>query len=202
MSSIAFSSSDGCNFDWAWHHWDMSSTSAFSLSFLSLFDYFFLPFCLRIKPSAVCWWSQACWLEPVRLHSRTQLALNVALFWLQNLLGPHLSRTLYFWNLSCFTLMHGELNRYQWVALWIKLSYHMSNKIVHLCVFQPPPLTKGKEAGEDARDWEATVRTCQRKLGRFLDHGPTDWKTGIEGETPELSLAMCGGKKSLPLAFF
>lgn len=53
-------------YNWAWHLWDMSSTSAFSHS-ASLCVYFSLCLSprLRMRPSGLCWWSQASRLEMV-----------------------------------------------------------------------------------------------------------------------------------------
>lgn len=97
-ASVASKPSVGYNFDWARHLWDTSSANAFPLLFIL---WFFFSLCLRMRPSGVYWWSQACWLESVR--ARPVCVLEHNSLCILPCLGHvawliPLSRTFYIWN--------------------------------------------------------------------------------------------------------
>lgn len=168
-------------YNWAWHLWDMSSTSAFSHS-VSLCVYFsvFLPawgwgHLVYVGGARQADWR---WCGPDKSMTGTQLVLYIALFWPQSLVD-HPQQNILHLEHSSFTLVQTSCTVAWGVASWIKLSYqNISGEIIHFC--QPPSLVEGEEEEEeeeeeiDTGDWEATVRTCQKKWEGFS--GPwTHW---------------------------
>lgn len=159
----------GCNFDWARHLWDTSSTK-FSLPFsLCASLSHSVSLCLRMRPSGLCWWSQACWLESVRARPVCVLEHNslciLPCFGHRVSLIP-LSRTFYIWNTPHLHLYRRAAQRPRsGIMNKIIISKYQRWNYPFLCVsasFFSKEVGGGE--GVDAGDWEATVRTCQRKL--------------------------------------
>lgn len=141
--------------------WDMSRISSFSLHhsvFVSLC--LTLSLCLRTRPSGACWWRQPCWLESVWARPVCVLEHNslrvLPCFGHADSLIP-LSRTFYIWNTP-------HLHLYSWAAQRPRSG--IMNKII-ISKYQQwnyPFLYVGEEEEGDTGDWEATARSCQRKL--------------------------------------
>lgn len=123
-----------------------------------------------MRPSGACWWSQACWLEPAR--ARPVCALEHNSLCILPCFGHRaslisLSRTFYIWN-TLHLHLYRRATRRPRSGIMNKIiisKYQLWIIRLPACACRPPSLAEGEEEGEvDAGDWEATVRTCQRKL--------------------------------------
>lgn len=160
--------------------------------------------CLRRRPSGLCWWSQACWLEsvwarPVCVLEHNSLCI-LPCFGHRASLIP-LSRTFYIWNTPHLHLYRRAAQRPRsGIMNKIIISKYQRWNYPCVCVglLFPLLLSRGEEEGVDAEDWEATVRTCQRKLEGVS--GP--WSRWLENRNqrrdPQISVQRCvKGKESL-----
>lgn len=193
------------NFEWAQHLWDTLSTSAF---LPILFLCFFFSLCLRMRPSGVYWWSQACWLESAR--SRPVCVLEHNSLCIMPCFGHwawliSLSRTFYIWNTPHLHLYRRAAQRPKsGIMNKIIISKYQLWNYPHFSVHVSASFTcggrRGGGGGGGSRHWG--LRSNCEKLSEGIRGGV--WivdslagKQESEERPLDFSPAMCKRKDSL-----
>lgn len=204
---VASRPSVGYNFDWARHLWDMTHQCLLSHSL-----FVFLPLSLS------AWgWGHLVYVGGARHADWSRSGPGQSAYWntthfvycLVLATEPHWSPSAEHFTFGTFLIYTctDELRSGRGVASWIKLSYqNISGEIINflcMCMHMSVCVSaffshrggvekEGEEA--DTGDWEATVRTCQRKLEGVSGPSPTG-----KQESEEASAQSCVKRKRISL---